>query len=37
MQDNDDLQAQFEDTRQKLKDLQNSQNQIIKSNKKCHQ
>ena len=34
MQDNDDLQAQLEDTRQKLKETQNSQNQIIKSNKR---
>ena len=34
MQDNDDLQAQLEDTRQKLKKIQNSQNQIIKSNKR---
>ena len=34
MQDNDHLQAQLEDTRQKLKEIQNSQNQIIKSNKR---
>ena len=34
MQGNDHLQAQLEDTRQKLKEIQNSQNQIIKSNKR---
>ena len=34
MQDNDHLQAQLEDTKQKLKEIQNSQNQIIKSNKR---
>ena len=34
MQGNDDLQAQLEDARQKLKEIQNSQNQIIKSNKR---